>query len=71
MSLNMTVWEIEGNNLKVIGKSKLDNESRQTFKREEAKTFTGIFANQNIVCKLRHQPTLDFLKKEFNVKETD
>lgn len=40
-------------------------------KREEAKTFAGVFANQNIVCKLRHQPTLDFLKKEFNVNETE
>jgi RecB family endonuclease NucS len=28
MSLNMTVWDVDGNNLKVIGKSKLDNESR-------------------------------------------
>ncbi len=26
MSLNMTVWEDEGNNLKVIGKTKLDKE---------------------------------------------
>jgi len=43
----------------------------KTFKREEAKTFMGVFANQNIVCKLRHQATLDFLKKEFNVKEAE
>jgi len=43
----------------------------KTFKREEAKTFAGVFANQNIVCKLRHQSTLDFLKKEFNVKESE
>src|SRR5262249_18755695 len=31
----------------------------------EAKTFPGVFANPNVVCKLRHQPTIDFLKKEF------
>lgn len=30
----------------------------------EAKTFTGAFANQNIVCKLRHGPTLEFLRSE-------
>jgi hypothetical protein len=31
----------------------------------EAKTFTGAFANQNVVCKLRHGPTLEFLRSEF------
>ncbi len=31
----------------------------------EAKTFVGAFANQNIVCRLRDQATLDFLRKEF------
>ena len=30
-----------------------------------AKTFTGAFANQNIVCKLRDQKTVEFLKHEF------
>jgi hypothetical protein len=33
--------------------------------RERAKTFRGVFANQNIVCKLRHPETVAFLKKEF------
>ena len=33
----------------------------------EAKTFDGVFANQNIVCKLRHAPTNDFLRHEFGV----
>jgi len=28
MSLNMTVWEVEENNLKVINKTKLDDENR-------------------------------------------
>ena len=31
----------------------------------EAKTFDGIFANQNIVCKLRDPATLDFLAESF------
>jgi len=39
----------------------------KTFSREDARWFTGAFANQNIVCKLRHQETLDFLKREFGV----
>lgn len=33
----------------------------------EAKTFRGVFANQNVVCKLRHTETLDFLRQEFDV----
>ena len=37
----------------------------KTFFREEAKNYKGIFANQNIVCKLRDQQTVDFLKREF------
>ncbi len=39
----------------------------KTFSRDEAKWFNGGFANQNIVCKLRDQGTVDFLKKEFEV----
>ncbi len=42
---------------------------KQTFPLNEAKTFQGVFANQNIVCKLRHPETLEFLKKAFNVDE--
>lgn len=30
-----------------------------------AKTFTGVFANQNVVCKLRHVQTLRFVQNEF------
>lgn len=41
----------------------------KTFKKEEAKTFTGIFANQNIVCKLRDKATLKFLKENFGAWE--
>ena len=39
----------------------------KTFSREEAKKFTGAFANQNIVCQLRDVPTIEFLKKEFKI----
>lgn len=40
----------------------------KTFPLTEAKTFSGIFTNQNIVCKLRDQQTLDFLRREFSIK---
>jgi hypothetical protein len=33
--------------------------------KEQAKTFAGVFANQNIVCKLKHDQTLRFVQKEF------
>ena len=39
----------------------------KTFPREEAKTFKGVFANQNIVCKLRHEETVKFVKEHFGV----
>lgn len=39
----------------------------RTFPREEARWFTGGFANEHIACKLRHQETLDFLSREFGV----
>jgi hypothetical protein len=31
----------------------------------EAKTFTGVFANQNVVCKLRDERTLKFVQDRF------
>ena len=37
----------------------------KTFGLDEAKTFPGAFANQNIVCKLRDPKTIEFLKREF------
>jgi len=39
----------------------------KTFHREQAKTFKNIFANQNIVCKLRDQQTIEFLEHEFSM----
>lgn len=38
---------------------------KKTFPISEAKWLDGGFRNQNIVCKLRHPATLDFLIKEF------
>lgn len=35
--------------------------------RDDAKSFKGAFANQNIVCKLRHEKTIEFLRAEFEV----
>lgn len=43
---------------------------QKTFPLSEGKKFPGAFANQNVVCKLRDQATLEFLKDEFEVKET-
>ncbi|KZN30069.1 hypothetical protein N480_03750 [Pseudoalteromonas luteoviolacea S2607] len=37
----------------------------KTFPSNDAKTFKGVFANQNVVCKLQHEATLEFVKKEF------
>ena len=33
----------------------------------DARTFLGIFSNQNVVCKLRHPATVEFLLEEFGV----
>lgn len=41
---------------------------RVTVEPNHAKRFKGIFANQNIVCKLRDEATIEFLIKEFHVK---
>ncbi len=41
----------------------------KTFLRDDAKKFSGVFANPNVVCKLRHQATIDFLKREFSINE--
>lgn len=53
-SLEKCEWAVGVNWLKV-------------FSREEAKTFRGVFANQNIVCKLRDTKTLEFLQGEFAI----
>lgn len=34
----------------------------------QAKRFKGVFANKNIVCKLRDAATVDFLIEEFGVQ---
>ncbi len=38
----------------------------KTFGRDEPQTFSGIFANQNVVCKIYDQETADFLRKQFD-----
>ena len=37
----------------------------KAYPREQARTFKGVFANQNVVCKLRDAKTLAFLRSEF------
>jgi hypothetical protein len=44
-------------------------EWRKALPLSEAKTFPGVFANQNIVCKLRDTATIEFLKGVFPVDE--
>lgn len=44
---------------------------RKTFDRVQARRFKGAFANQNIVCKLRDEATVDFLLAEFDVQRRD
>lgn len=39
----------------------------KTVPKEQNKTFVGVFANQNVVCKLRHEQTLRFVQKEFGL----
>lgn len=39
----------------------------KTFPINEAKKCDGMFANQNVVCKLRDPKTIDFLKEQFGV----
>ena len=46
-------------------------EWKQTFDRSNAKTFQGIFANQNTACKLYSQETVDFLVEAFGVKSQE
>ena len=45
-------------------------EWKRYFDRKEGKWFKNAFANQNIVCKLRDQTTVDFLIKEFGAQVT-
>src|SRR5262249_395221 len=39
--------------------------------RDQARRFRGAFANQNVVCKLRHRRTVKFLEREFEVPGTE
>jgi hypothetical protein len=43
-------------------------EWKRTVPRDDARFFAGAFANQNIVCKLRHPETIQFLEREFGVR---
>lgn len=52
--------ELNGSEKWVVGVKWL-----KTVPKEQAKTFSGIFANQNVVCKLRHEQTLRFVHKRF------
>ncbi|MEH6442840.1 MAG: hypothetical protein V7784_02995 [Oceanospirillaceae bacterium] len=40
----------------------------KSFPAKNAKSFQGIFANQNVVCKLRHESTLKYIHKQFGTE---
>ena len=42
----------------------------QVYDRSEARWATGMFANQNIVCKLTDQQTLSFVMREFGIVDS-
>jgi hypothetical protein len=39
----------------------------KSYSAEDAKTFKGVFANQNVVCELKHSETAEFLEREFGI----
>ena len=55
----------------MLEESRLQLEEKgMTFEiREQAKNFKGVFANQNVVCKLRDERTLRFLERESGLSE--
>ena len=41
----------------------------KAYPRDQARTFSGVFANPNIVCKLRDERTVKFVKQQFGIEE--
>ena len=41
----------------------------RSYPAEDARRFKGAFANQNIVCELRHADTIEFLEQEFGLSQ--
>ncbi len=44
---------------------------KKTFPISDARSFSGAFANQNVVCKLRDPATLEFLMNEFDAEPAE
>ncbi len=42
---------------------------KKTFSVNNAKYYSGIFANQNVVCKIYDTATIEFLKREFSIED--
>ena len=42
---------------------------KKTYPREQAQTFKGVFANQNVVCKRRDSETVSFVRQRFGIPE--
>ena len=43
----------------------------KTFEENDAKWFKGAFANQNVVCEIRDEETVEFVRKEFLIGKED
>jgi hypothetical protein len=41
----------------------------RSYPAEDARRFKGAFANENVVCELRHGETVEFLEKEFGISK--
>jgi hypothetical protein len=41
---------------------------KKQFPLNQAKTFKGVFANQNVVCKLSDAATVRFVREEFQTR---
>ncbi len=66
-----TVSELQGSNEQEDGEHVIGVDWHKTVPQEDAKKFSGVFANPNVVCKLRHAPTLEFIQRELGVPSTE
>lgn len=51
----------------VVTKAALPIHWKRSFPLKQAKTFRGVFANQNIVCKLSDPATVRFVREGFSI----
>ena len=56
-----------GERLRIISARSMTGKEKKIYEEEDAQWFTGAFANQNVVCKLREPNTFKFLVDKFDV----